>query len=48
MLFILLRDGWLPGRYTCVTAVNGPQENGWENALRRGYIDTPPGAPGLN
>ena len=48
MLFILLRDRWLPWRYTCVTAVNGPQENTWENALRRGYIHTPPGAPGLN
>ena len=48
MLFILIRDRWLPWRYTCVTAVNGPQENTWENALRRGYIHTPPGAPGLN
>jgi hypothetical protein len=48
MLFILLRDRWLPWRYTCVTAVNGPQENSWENALRRGYIRTPPGTPGLN
>ena len=48
MLFILLRDRWLPWRYTCVTAVNGPQENTWEHALRRGYIHTPPGAPGLN
>lgn len=48
MLFILLRDRWLPWRYTCVTAVNGPQENTWENALRRGYIHTPPRAPGLN
>ena len=35
MLFILLRDRWLPWRYTCVTAVNGPEENTWENALRR-------------
>ena len=48
MRFILLQDRWLPWRYTCVTAVNGPQENTSENALRRGYIQTPPGARGLN
>ena len=48
VLFILLRDRWLPWRYTCVTAVNGPQENTWDNALRRGYINRPPGTPGLN
>jgi hypothetical protein len=48
MLFILLRDRSLPWRYTCVNAVNGPQENTWENALRRGYIHTLRGAPGLN
>jgi len=42
MLFILRRDRWLPWRYYCVTAVNGPEDNTWENALRRGYIHTPP------
>jgi len=42
MLFILRRDRWLPWRYYCVTAVNGPENNTWENALRRGYIHTPP------
>lgn len=42
MLFILRRDRWLPWRYYCVTAVNGPEGNTWETALRRGYIHTPP------
>jgi hypothetical protein len=42
MLFILRRDRWLPWRYYCVTAVNGPADNTWQNALRRGYIHTPP------
>ena len=42
MLFILRRDRWLPWRYYCVTAVNGPSDNTWHNALRRGYIHTSP------
>jgi hypothetical protein len=44
MLFILRRDRWLPWRYYCVTTVNGPADNTWQNALRRGYIHTPPGS----
>ena len=42
MLFILVKDTWRPWRYTCVTAVNGREDNTWENALRRGYIHTAP------
>lgn len=42
MLFILEPDRRTAGRYTCVTVVNGPEDNDWENALRRGYIHTPP------
>ncbi len=42
MLFILEPDRRNPWRWTCLTAVNGADENTWENALRRGYIHTPP------
>jgi len=42
MLFILRPDKHRPGRYLAVTAVNGPVDNDWDAALRRGYLATPP------
>jgi hypothetical protein len=46
MLFIGCRDRVRPGRYSIVTAVNGPVDNTWRTAWRRGYISTPPPLPG--
>jgi hypothetical protein len=42
MLFILVKNVWRPWRYTCVTAVNGRDDNTWERALQRGYIHMAP------
>lgn len=42
MLFVLRPDERRPGRYLAVTALNGPEANTWERALRRGYVTTPP------
>jgi len=42
MLFICRHNPRHPGRYTAVTAVNGPAGNTWTRALQHGYIATPP------
>jgi hypothetical protein len=42
MLFVLRPDRQRPGCFTAVTVVNGPVDNDWATALRRGYILTPP------
>jgi len=41
MLFVLRADRRRPGCFTAVTVVNGPADNDWAMALRRGYILTP-------
>jgi hypothetical protein len=42
MLFIGCRQEQPGTPYAIVTVVNGPEENTWRTALRRGYIFTPP------
>jgi hypothetical protein len=42
MLLIGCEDRVYRGRYSIVTALNGPADNSWRNAWRRGYISTPP------
>ena len=42
MLFILRPDNLYRDRLTAVTVINGPVGNDWANALRRGFIYTPP------
>jgi hypothetical protein len=42
MLFVLRPDRQRAGCFTAVTVVNGPADNDWVTALRRGYIVTPP------
>jgi hypothetical protein len=42
MLFIGCRQDQPDTPYAIVTVVNGPEENTWVIALRRGYIFTPP------
>ncbi len=42
LLFILEPDRRGADRYTCVTVVNGSEDNDWDHALARGYIHTPP------
>lgn len=42
MLFIGTRDEHPSPRFAIVTVVNGPTQNTWRGARRRGYIFTPP------
>ena len=42
MLFIGCRQDHQDTSYAIVTVVNGPEENTWRTAVRRGYIFTPP------
>jgi hypothetical protein len=42
MLFVLRPDRQRSRCFTAVTVVNGPADNDWATALRRGYILTPP------
>lgn len=45
MLLIGCLDRLRAGHYAIVTAVNGPADNTWRVARRRGYISTPPPMP---
>lgn len=42
MLFIGCHDSQREGAYAIVTVVNGPSDNTWRTAHRRGYVSTPP------
>jgi hypothetical protein len=42
MLFIGCHDTQRAGAYAIVTVVNGPSDNNWRAAHRRGYVSTPP------
>jgi hypothetical protein len=42
MLFIGCHDTQREGGYAIVTVVNGPSDNNWGTAHRRGYVSTPP------
>jgi len=42
MLFVACHDRHQSGRYSVVTVVNGPAENTWPEAVRRGYVGVRP------